>query len=66
VALPMFVVAYSPMVLPPCYLLAGDIARIRGARPRHPRFRLVLGLLPVTGLLAYGATLVVLGTLVWR
>lgn len=66
VAMPMFVVAYSIMVLPPCVLLAEEIGRARERRQRRPRFRLAFGLLPVAGLLVYGAALFVLGTMLWR
>ena len=66
VVLPMFIVAYSIMVLPACVLLADDIARIRDTRPQRPRGRLLYGLLPVTGLVPYTVMLIVAGGGLWK
>ena len=65
VGLPMFIVAYSIMVLPPCVLLAEDIARIREERPRRRGMRLLYGLLPISGLVPYTVLLIIIGG-IWR
>jgi hypothetical protein len=65
VLLPMFIVAYSIMVLPPCVLLADEIGRIRGERPAR-RGRLLYGLLPAAGLVPYTVVLFAAGGGLWK
>jgi hypothetical protein len=52
---PMFVVAYSLMVLPPTVLLAEDVGRLRGgaAAPAGDARRYAYALLPLVGLVPY-------------
>jgi hypothetical protein len=66
IALPMFIAAYSVMVLPPCALLAEETAAIRAERPPQRGRRLLYGLLPITGLLPYTAALLIVGGILWR
>jgi hypothetical protein len=69
-ALPMFVFAYSFIVLPACVLVWDDITSIREARPPRKGNRYLYGLLPAAGLIPYAIVLFGIGMVakggLWR